>query len=329
MTQKLTHRTRMTRLIEGLPLDRPPVALWRHFPVDDQSPDSLANAVANFQTNYDFDFIKVTPASSYCLKDWGVLDEWRGNPEGTRDFTFRKIKKPEDWLNLIELDPRSGNLGSMLECLRLLKIKFGHDTPIIQTIFSPLSQAKNLAGQDLLLVHMRTCPQLLQEGLARITALTQNFINEIKKIGIDGIFYAVQHAQTSLLSLDEFRQFGRCYDLEVLSDLSPFWLNIGHIHGKDIQFDQVLDYPVQILNWHDRQTSPSLQDAKRIYPGVICGGLRQWETMVYGTPHNVNSEATDAFSQTNSEKFILGTGCVLPIIAPHGNIMAARKAVGV
>ena len=34
----------------------------------------------------------------------------------------------------------------------------------------------------------------------------------------------------------------------------------------------------------------------------------------------------DALAQTNGLKFMLGTGCVVDIIAPHGNLMAARKA---
>ncbi|MCX7976483.1 MAG: hypothetical protein N2646_05375, partial [Bellilinea sp.] len=57
-----THRERLELCLAGEIADRPPFALWRHFPVDDQSPDSLAAAITNFQNTYDFDFIKVTPA---------------------------------------------------------------------------------------------------------------------------------------------------------------------------------------------------------------------------------------------------------------------------
>ena len=38
----LTHRERLERCLSNADLDRPPVALWRHFPVDDQAPDGLA-----------------------------------------------------------------------------------------------------------------------------------------------------------------------------------------------------------------------------------------------------------------------------------------------
>ena len=74
----ISHRQRLENVLSGEPPDRVPVSLWRHFPVDDQTPEGLAAATASFQRRYDFDFIKVTPSSSFCLKDWGVEDEWRG-----------------------------------------------------------------------------------------------------------------------------------------------------------------------------------------------------------------------------------------------------------
>jgi len=41
----------------------------------------------------------------------------------------------------------------------------------------------------------------------------------------------------------------------------------------------------------------------------------------------VEDEALDALQATGGKRFILGTGCVTPITAPYGNIMAARKIV--
>jgi uroporphyrinogen decarboxylase len=54
--------------------------------------------------------------------------------------------------------------------------------------------------------------------------------------------------------------------------------------------------------------------------------MRQ-DTLVYGNPAEVRTEAADAIQQTNGKRFILGTGCVVPIIASHGNLLAARKSV--
>ena len=50
----LTHRERLYACIADDPaLDRPPVAFWRHFPVDDQSAETLAAATLDFQRHYD------------------------------------------------------------------------------------------------------------------------------------------------------------------------------------------------------------------------------------------------------------------------------------
>src|SRR5512138_2373082 len=137
-----THKERIQACLDNQTLDRPPVALWRHFPVDDQDPKSLAEATLHFQRTFDFDLVKVTPASSFCLKDWGIEDEWRGATEGTREYTRPVIQNPEDWTRLEPLDPFTGYLGQQLHCLRLIIYELGPTTPVLQTIFSPLSQAK-------------------------------------------------------------------------------------------------------------------------------------------------------------------------------------------
>lgn len=322
-----SHRKRIEHTLAGKATDRPPVALWRHFPVDDQDPFRLAAAAQHFQATYDFDLIKLTPASSFCLKDWGSTDEWCGNPEGTRDYTTFPIQSPEDWLHLPVLSPSQEHLAKQLECLKLMLKNNAPHTPVLQTIFSPLAQAKNLSGKDTLLVHLRQFPEALHEGLRRITETTIAFVQAVTQSGCDGVFYAIQHAQAQLLSAEEFNTFGRTYDLQILQAAQPLWLNLAHIHGSNIFFNQITDYPVAILNWHDRQTSPSLAQAQQIFGGTVCGGIRQWETLVLGTAEQVQAEAIDALQQTKGKRFILGTGCVVPITAPHGNILATRKAV--
>ena len=152
----LTHRQRLQAcLTDDSALDRPPVALWRHFPVDDQDPETLAAATLDFQRHYDFDLVKVTPASSYSIKDWGAEDVWEGHPEGTRRYTRQVIVKPQDWEHLPVLSPSSPHLARQLACLRIIRAALTPDTPLLQTIFSPLAQAKNLAGGERLIVHLR------------------------------------------------------------------------------------------------------------------------------------------------------------------------------
>src|SRR6266849_4403360 len=114
-------RERLQATLHGEPVDRVAVALWRHFPVDDQDPEALAAATVEWQEQYDFDLVKVTPASSFCLKDWGAEDQWTGNPEGTREYTNRVIQRLEDWMVLKGLDSHQGHLGRQLQALGLIR----------------------------------------------------------------------------------------------------------------------------------------------------------------------------------------------------------------
>lgn len=322
----ISHRERIQSCLQGEQPDRPPVALWRHFPVDDQRPESLAAASLDYQRTYDFDLVKVTPASSFCLKDWGVEDQWCGNPEGTRDYTKHVVVDPRDWETLPLLDPEAPHLAAQLACLRLIHTELGPDVPVLQTIFSPLAQAKNLAGGERLLAHIRLFPETVLHGLETIAQSTQRFVEAAMDTGIDGIFYAIQHAQARLLSVEEYETFGLHFDRQVMLPAGEAWCNILHLHGLDVYFDLASQLPVQIVNWHDRETPPSLAKAARQFKGILCGGLCQ-DTLVFQDATEVKNEAVDAVRQTGGRGFILSTGCVTPVIAPHGNIVAARRSV--
>ena len=322
-----TKRERLEAIIGGELPDRPAVALWRHFPGCDQDPAELAASTLAFQQQYDFDFVKVTPASSFCVRDWGAEDRWLGNQEGTREYVRVPIQEADDWRGLTELDPEQGVLGGQLRCLERIGATLGDEVPFIQTIFNPLSQAKNLVGKQNLVAHVRQHPQAVLAGLETITATTVRFIEAARQRGIAGIFLAVQHASYELLTEDEYRQFGLPFDRRLLEAADGLWLNVLHLHGRRVMFDLLSDYPVQVVNWHDRETPPSLAEGQARVRGAVLGGLRQWETMVRGSPDEVRREAADALAQTGGRRFILGTGCVTPITAPWANLREARQAV--
>ncbi len=325
--RRLSKRRRLAAAIAGDAVDRPPVALWRHWPGDDQRPDTLAAAVVAWQQTFDWDFVKVTPASSSALVDWGVRDRWVGNTEGTREYVTRAVTRPDDWQALRPLSPRRGELARRLEVLRLVGAGVGTATPFVPTIFSPLAQAKNLAGETTLITHLREAPAAVQAGLETIAESVLRFVEAARETGISGIFYAIQQATFRQLSADEYLVFGRPYDLRILGAASNMWLNVLHLHGDEVMFDQVTDYPAQVLNWHDRETPPTLAQGQHRWRGAVCGGIRQWDTLVRGTPDDVRREAHAALKATGGQRLIVSTGCVAPIITPVGNLRAARLSV--
>ncbi|MEZ4517927.1 MAG: uroporphyrinogen decarboxylase family protein, partial [Chloroflexota bacterium] len=213
---KFEKRQRLEATIAGEKTDRPPAALWRHWPGDDQNAEALAAAHLKWQSDYDWDLLKVSPASSYSVVDWGVVDRWEGHIEGTREYEHQPIHAAVDWAALRPLDPTQGMLGTQLEALRLVGEGTKGEVPFLMTVFSPLSQAKHMANNELLLPHIREHPDAMTAALEVITDTTIRTIEAAKDTGISGIYYAIQHANYSLLSREEYLHFGRPYDLQIL-----------------------------------------------------------------------------------------------------------------
>jgi len=266
------------------------------------------------------------PASAYCLQDWGVETTWLGGDEGTRTYGGPVIERPEDWAALPLLDPNAGYLGKAKRAAQLVAEAMQGHVPVIMTIFSPLAQAKNLAGNNLL-PHLRQHPEAVLAGLEVITASTLRFVEALRATGVDGIFYAAQLAQADRLSRSEYQRFGRPFDLRILEAAGDWWFNMLHIHGLHTYANLFADYPVQAINWHDRDAGPSLAAGAELFSGALSGGLSQW-AMLRNDPDDISREAADAIAQTGGRRLILSTGCVTMTNTPLSNLRAARARVG-
>ncbi len=312
--------------LAGQPVDRVPVALWRHFPGDDSTAQGLANATLAFQAQFDFDLIKVTPASGYPVEDWGARFRYRGDREGTRECLNRPVNSLADWARLRHLDTTRGVLGRELEALRLIREGTRDGTPILETVFSPLYVAKSLAG-DRYLSDLRRHPETLRAALLVIAETYARFSEAALAAGADGIFFATQCATYDLLTVEEYLDFGVPYDRLILDViLKQTELVILHVHGTNIMFDLLAQYPVPAINWHDRRTAPSLAQARQRFTGCLVGGVNEWETL-QTDPAAIELQVKDAIAQAGRDGLIIGAGCVIPVDTPPSNILAVRRAV--
>lgn len=322
----MTGRERVLAAIRGQAVDRVPIALWRHFPQQDQRAETLASSHAAFQKRWGWDLLKVTPAASYYGDDWGLRAGYKPNPEGVRHITDRPVKKPADWGHLKNLDVTAGVYGRELHAMRLIREALP-GTLLLSTVFSPLSVAGGLAGKQALVRYLRENPEELHRGLEVITDVTARFAAETLSSGADGIFFATQCAVTDYVTVEEYEEFGRPYDLRVLDASSGADVRLLHAHGEQIMFDVLADYPVDIINWHDRRTPPSLAEARGLTSVCLAGGIHEWETLYKATPEAIAAEVRDAVAQTGGRRHLVAAGCVIPVDVAEERLAAARAAV--
>jgi uroporphyrinogen decarboxylase len=307
----------------GAPTDRVPVALWRHFPTDDLNAATHAARVVEFQKKFDFDFVKVTPAAGYPAEMYGAQLASKNNREGTRAYLTRPVNALADWDTIAPLDESNLVFRRETATLKLIRAQLGDDAHILQTIFSPLYSAGNLAGERML-NDLRAHPDALHRALAAITETTIRFARASLRAGADAIFFATQMASRQVVNETEFAEFGERYDAQVIEavrGMKPDFILL-HIHGLDIYFERLARWDVDILNWHDRRTAPSLREARALTQKILLGGINEWDTLANGTPDTIRAEARDAIAQTGERGFVLGAGCVIAIDTPLENILA-------
>ncbi len=333
----MNHRERIHAAIKNQPVDRVPVALWRHFPNDDLRAEGLAARVVEFQKKFDFDFVKVTPASGYPSEMYGATFRAAspGSPrfrEGTRERVTFPVNALGDWDKIVPLDAKNPVFVRELAALKLIRAQIGGDTPILQTIFSPLYSAHNLAGERMF-ADLRAQPDVLHRALNALTETTARFAVESLRAGADAIFFATQMATHQYFTEDEFRAFGERYDLQVLEAIRAAKADFIflHNHGIDIYFDLLAKWQVDVINWHDRRTAPSLREARastalRSAQRAVSGGINEWDTLAAKSRDAVIAEVRDAIAQTGGRGFILAAGCVIPVDTPEENIRAVLES---
>jgi uroporphyrinogen decarboxylase len=92
-------------------------------------------------------------------------------------------------------------------------------------------------------------------------------------------------------------------------------------------FDQVLDYPVNMLNWHDRRSELDLAGATQRFGGLLAGGLNEAATLPHGPIEAIQREVRDAIAQTNGRRLMIAPGCVVPIATPDAHYRAVIDTV--
>jgi len=329
--KEMTKWERVEAALHGAEVDRVPISMWKHYHLQDRAPGLLAEVSLAFHRRFDTDLIKLTPSGLYPIQDWGATIQF-GRDDDFLPLAVRPvITSAADWETLPHLDVQKGALRRELEMIHHVAEGLDGSAPFMMTIFSPLNIAYKLCGDKVsgrkLVDYIRQSPRQLHAGLAVITDVVRDYGLACLEAGASGFFYATQMATTDLMTREEFLEFGKPYDLQVLEVLAPkSWVTMLHVCQKNLMFDLVTDYPVDVINWAAGTSGTSLTDARRLTDKPLAGGLTL-DVLLNGTEQEVYDMARQAIAEAGRRGFILAPDCVIKGPTPDANLAAARRAV--
>ncbi len=295
----MTKMQRFVAAIRGEQVDHLPASMWLHFASEHLSAEETARAHLRYFTTYDWDYLKLMNDYRYPLPGGEMI-------QGASDLTaFRPLPMSEP------------AFAKQLACLRKLHSELGPDVPIVETLFNPLQTLVRGAGASAAQIVFENP----QAGHAMLEAVTQTLIDYVvalKQNGATGLFYSVNgasHPQASGLTEAQFGEFVKPYDLRILQAAEGL-VRIGHIHGFDLQFERVLDYPVEAYSWSHSNTRPTLAEARKLTQAALVGGIDEVAISKQSVAE-IEEGIRQAVREAGWRKLLIGPGCTVPPDTPY------------
>lgn len=298
--------------INGEEVDKLPYAFWSHFPGIDLDPKLMAEKTYEFYKEYDIDFVKTMNNGMYSIEDYGCKIDFSNIFEGgVAKLTESPIKEPSDWLKIKDLDITKGTLARELLYLEnTLKLLKKEKVPLIFTVFTPITTADKLSGK-LFRKHIEEGHgEIVHKALAEIAKTTSKLVKKALEMGADGIFLASQMTCYDVLDEKTYLEYGKPYDLEVLEAASKGWFNVLHVHGNNVLFNTIKDYPVQVINWHAYETLPEIDEARDMSGKCLMGGMKRMD-ITNKKKNEIRNEIYRTMKTMKNKKHILTPGCVV------------------
>lgn len=301
---------RLNAALQGENVDRPPFSFWYHFGLQHAKSKRVAQTHLEFFQAYDLDFLKVMNDYPY--------------PESDNQEEFFEVS---DWKSLkVFLGDESG-FGKQLKALELIGQELADKAYFVETIFSPWTIARKLSDKETLVKLKNNHPELLLEIMEKIALSLANYAEKAINTGAAGIFLSLSGANPNVMTYQEYERFARPFDLMILERIkTKTKFNILHIHGDQIYFNELLDYPVQAINWSHYYAKPSLSQARQQYKGCLLGGINE-KLFGHTTISAVKKEINETLKELGTQNLIITPGCSIETDSPQKQLRSVKKAL--
>jgi uroporphyrinogen decarboxylase len=291
----MTKTERIDAVLSGQKPDRDPISCWYHFGTQYLPGEKYADIVFSFYEYYGFDWLKVMNDYFYPM------------PVG-----YDALKSVEDLKQLKPIEIDATPLHEQLTAIDIINNRLKGEAYVCDTIFDPYQSLQKSPVGEYLPRLMKEEPQAVLDALEIVTQNTIEYAKRTLALGTHGIFMSILSGEDKI-SKQDFLVFEKPFAMKVFAavkEMGP--MNTAHLHGKHIDIDECLDFPVAVLSWEDRQVgNPSLQEVKRKWSGAVMGGIDN-TIMTRRTPEFLMKHTLEGIEMGGKSRFFLANGCSSP-----------------
>ena len=288
----MTKIERVDLTLTGTDVDRPPVSFWYHFGVQHAPGERIAELSLEFLRYYDLDFLKL------------MNDYYYPMPQGLTEVT-----NAADLGRIKPLDIASSDWNQQLRAIDILARELDGEAYFIDTIFDPWQiLLRNLAGEHLPRL-IQECPDAVLAALDVITDNTIAYCRQAIQRGCAGVFVSTFGASKQM-PREQYLTFAKPFVKRIFDEIAgSAIMNTAHIHDYGIYVDDVLDIPMDVISYEDRDSSnPSMPELRKKFGGTIMAGLDK-NRMTRVTPADAVRNALEGIELGGKTRFLLAPGC--------------------
>jgi len=309
---------------------RPPVTTWRHFPELEHDAESLARSHLAYQIRFGFDLVVLTPPHAFLAQAWGYEPGDSFDEFGKPTDPVQPFAGADHWPDLRSDRHMPPSWDMLLDSAELVKRNLEEDTPLLLTVYGPLTTAYFLRGKDIArdIETERTRGGTgLREALKVVSNGTAELCRRALEVA-DGLYYISYFAAEDIPGGPHDAAWAFDRDTSLLRDhAGAECLLVLHLHGNQLMFDEALDLPVDVFNWHDRSAKPSLREARLKTLAPLMGGMNEVHTVHHETQVAVMLQVQDASDQVDGRGLIVSPGGPISLRTPPENLDAALRAL--
>jgi uroporphyrinogen decarboxylase len=277
-------------LIDGAPLDSPPILLWKHFRTD--QPNQLAHQTVEFYRRYRLAAAKIMPDIPLLFEDFALS-------------SFAQLAQLRRFGAVSEV----GRAAEYIRTVELTRAQLDKDDVLLVTLFSPLGLIGLWSGPTGLRQMADGDRAVAHEVLWALAGLVSQLARACVEAGADGVYYSCWGQD--VLTEMEYLELGVPYDLAGLRGAAAAEFQLLHVHGAlDQAVERYAGYPVQVVGWSEAESAVTLPEGAGSLPGkFVMGGISELWRM--------GSEKSDGarlnqLRELLGPAFVAAPGCSLP-----------------